>query len=401
VSAAYKDKSDDNDALKQTNLGYGLGLKNHENFFTIFRDHINGLEYIRGNRGLFEQGLFIELGAYKYQVFLDFREVVDNEWNQYAQLAEYLNGRGVPDIESKMQELLLEPLHYPFKEIVNQGFFNWLIDNRVQSGKPIPEIMDSVLSEAEAKLQYLFRGIKNFTEETFDHEALGRDVCWKLSVALKLPALSDLYPLPRSRNYKKALELILVGFDGNFSLEEGDPYAWGIVFGWLFTHNLGKVQGDVNYEGQSLRMVDDWLLDKIIASTLVELRLDPEIAQNALTFIKIMIKHQNWYTSKGAKRGRSHRILEKWLEDPDVKQLLRFNRYQNILWFHKEAMESLLRWMQIVATLKELSYSAGNYSQTEELSAPEVVLSIFSEIKAINKISDQSEYRVDKLLPTK
>jgi hypothetical protein len=45
------------------------------------------------------KGLYVELGAYNYHVFIDFREVRDNQWQQYAQIANYLNGRGAPSVE--------------------------------------------------------------------------------------------------------------------------------------------------------------------------------------------------------------------------------------------------------------------------------------------------------------
>ena len=65
----------------------------------------------------------MELGAFKYQVYLGFREVEDNEWHHYSHLASFLNGRGVPDMEEALQEVLLRPLHHPFKELVNPALF--------------------------------------------------------------------------------------------------------------------------------------------------------------------------------------------------------------------------------------------------------------------------------------
>ena len=68
-------------------------------YFCIFRDNVTGLEYIRSSEELCKRGLYVELGAYKYHVFIDFREVRDNQWRHYAQIANDLNGRGVPSIE--------------------------------------------------------------------------------------------------------------------------------------------------------------------------------------------------------------------------------------------------------------------------------------------------------------
>ncbi len=123
-SVAYLVKTDGGQrTLVQKNLGQGLGLHADGNFFCIFRDHVTGLEYIRSSQELYQSGLYVELGAYKYHVFLDFREVQDNEWHQYAHLTAYLNGRGVPSIDEALKETLLRPVHYPFKELVNADMF--------------------------------------------------------------------------------------------------------------------------------------------------------------------------------------------------------------------------------------------------------------------------------------
>ncbi len=61
--------------LIQRQLADGLGLNDNSRLYSIFRDAISGLEYIRSDRELRHQGLYIELDAFKYHVFLDFREV--------------------------------------------------------------------------------------------------------------------------------------------------------------------------------------------------------------------------------------------------------------------------------------------------------------------------------------
>ena len=96
--------------------------------FCIFRDQVAGMEYIRPSNELLEQGLYVELGAYKCHVFLDFRQVRDDPLHQYAQLTSFLAGRGVPNIDEALKELFLRPIHYPFKDLVNADMFLRLRD---------------------------------------------------------------------------------------------------------------------------------------------------------------------------------------------------------------------------------------------------------------------------------
>ena len=119
TSVAYlaKEESTTTKKLVQKTLSEGLVTYNDGGYFTIFRDHTSKLEYIRENGELADKGLFVEVGAYNYHTFLDFREVRDNEWSHYAMITGYLNGRGVPNIEESMQELFLQPIHNRFKDL--------------------------------------------------------------------------------------------------------------------------------------------------------------------------------------------------------------------------------------------------------------------------------------------
>jgi len=398
ISAAFKDKKRNDDTLIQTNLGNGLGLHNQGNSFTIFRDHVSGLEFIRNNRNIFEKGFYIELGAYKYQIFIDFREVIDNEWSQYEHLEKYLDGRGVPDMDEALQEIFLEPILNPYKEIVNPGFFQWLIDNRMQPEKPIPEHFTSVISETEAKLKYLFMGIDTLTGETVEREKLTQEILWKLTAALKLPTLPEQYPLPRSRKYKNAVRLMNLGTNGLFSLEQGDAYAWTIIFSWLFTHSLGKSIDKGVYEDRSQRLMHDWLLNKIIANTFRGFGIDPNIAWDTVTCVKILVKHQNWFNGASPTNVRTLDILQKWLSDPDVQQYLKINTYQDTVYFNKEAMESLLRWMLTIGIISVLVNEKKTGLRQPDGSVNQDIITIYEKIKKIQIAVEKSEYKIGNLL---
>jgi very-short-patch-repair endonuclease/glycosidase len=108
TSAAYVDKAAG--GLKQDHLGAALGVDSAPDRFCLFRDYVSGLEFIRSSQDLSHKGLYVELEAYKRHVFLDWREVHDDETQRYAHLVAALNGRGVPSIEEALTELLLQPV---------------------------------------------------------------------------------------------------------------------------------------------------------------------------------------------------------------------------------------------------------------------------------------------------
>ncbi len=383
TSAAFRDKA--KDQLLQTELGSGLGLKNQEDTFTIFRDYISGLEYIRSNRDLHENGLYIELGAYKYHVFLDFRQVDDNEWGQYAQLNEYLKGRGVPNMEEAMKEILLQPLHYPFRELVNPSMYEWLLENRFHVDTFKRSNVQTILDEVQQKMIRLLSEIEGMIEADVDNEALAGEVCLKLESALGLAQIPE--QLPASKGV--ALDSLLAWLDPS----EDDTAFWGTLFSWLFTHNLGKVSDQDEYAAVGRSWLDDWLLGKIIHQTLEDLELESHVADEAVTAVKIMVVHQDWGRTPPASTAQASQILQTWLRDDDIQRFLRINRYQGVLWFNKEAFDQLLGWMLAIAVITTLT--------DPKLSEKKKATAIQTSYDVIEKLATaaiESGYQVERLL---
>jgi glycosidase len=385
TSVAYSVKTGNGErTLVQKSLGEGLGLHDDENYFCIFRDHVAGLDYIRSSRDLYRQGLYVELGAYKHHVFLDFREVRDNDWHQYAHLAAYLNGRGVPSIDEALKEIFLQPVHHPFKELVNADMFQRLMDARVT--QPDGQLDVSLVDEVEEKTAHLLSEAKQLTGGTGDEAAITLDIRRKLEAILQLAALESRYATTRSSKYKSAANYL------SETLHD-DPVTWGGVLSWLFVHSLGKILTEVDYEGQSRSWIDEWLLGKIISGVLRDLGLDDVRAWHTVTVIKLLTTHQRWFETQVSEKTPAYQILESWLRDSEVQGFLQVNRYQDVLWFNQEAFEQLLWWMLLVATIV---LNAEPDRSTTEMT--EEIVQCYDIIQQLRQAEQQSEYQVEKLL---
>jgi len=97
--------------IRQSCLGDGLTLSHDDGAYLVFSDHASGLEFIRSVRDIRENGLFASLDGYKYNVFLNFREVRSSKLKPYEQLARELNGAGTPSIDLAVLAISLSPLH--------------------------------------------------------------------------------------------------------------------------------------------------------------------------------------------------------------------------------------------------------------------------------------------------
>ncbi|MEN8173972.1 MAG: alpha-amylase, partial [Chloroflexota bacterium] len=323
TSATFKDK--EADQLVQTSLGAGLGLDNDQHTFTLFQDHIIGLEYIRSNREIYERGLYFELFAYQYHVFLNFRQVKDNVGGQYAQLAAQLDGRGVPSMEEAMREILLQPLHYPFQELVNSEMFQHLLENRARIKKRPSKNLKPLYDEVTQKMVRLLEEIAQITAAEADNVRLVVETVDKLAVSLSLPF--------QEKGKRDAFESWLVAFDQ-------DIFFWGTIYSWLFTHQLGAAvdhDDEDDIPTRSSRYMDDWLLGKIISGTLRGLELENDQAEDGARLVKALVKYQDWYLEKPT----PDEVLSIWFGDQNIRNFLRVNRHQDILWFHRESFDAL------------------------------------------------------------
>jgi len=387
TSAAYSVKTGDGDgrALVQKNLGQGLGLHSQDDYYCIFRDHVTGLEYIRRSKELHERGLYVELGAYKYQVFLDFREVQDNVWHHYAHLAAYLNGRGVPNIEEALKETFLQPIHHPFKELVNAAMFRRLTEARLTEPDGQPD--QALLDEVEQKTLHLLQEIKGFTGAAGDEAVLAQEVRRKLETLLRLPVMTSSPPWSESEESRTVAEYLTTNLPDV-------PYLWGSLLGWVFVHALGKIVGQTGFEGQSRSWIDEWLLGKVFAGALRDLGLDEPTAWHAVGVIKLFTSHQRWFAVEAPEvRARAYQVLESLLKDAEVQQFLQVNRYQGVLWFNQEAFEQLLWWLLLLAAVE---ISADPLRPSAE--ATEEILACYEVVQQLHRAGEESGYQVEKLL---
>jgi glycosidase len=382
TSTAYLEKGRATRALVQKSLGEGLALRADEVFFAIFRDSVSGLEYIRSSKELCEKGLYVEVGAYKYHVFLDWREVQDNAWHRYAHLNAYLNGRGVPSIEEALREVFLQPVREPFTELVNAEMFRRLMAARLQAPDDVGANGRSPrLDEVQQKLTQLLREIKNLQGAGSDELKLAEEIREELDAALELPIIEYRFPTLQRGAFSAALEFLRANLDD-------DAAQWAGIFSWVFVHALGKIVDEEDNADQSRTWIDEWLLGKIVAGALRDMGLDYGAAWWMVGLVKILTAHQAWLEDKSA-----HQILEHWLQDEDVRMFLKENRHQGVLWFNKESFEQLLQWMFRIAVIA----LSRDPSRPPEKVATQIV-ACYSIVKELRRAEAESKFQVEKLL---
>ena len=90
--------------------------------------------------------------------------------------------------------------------------------------------------------------------------------------------------------------------------------------------------------------------------------------------------------------GNQIQITNNLLSDPEVQQFIRLNRYQEKLWFTKEAFETLVRWMLNIELINCLTkFESMNYDLEE-------IFERYDIIQTWLKASIEAGYQVERLL---
>lgn len=434
TSAAYAVKTGQGDEkiLVQRTLGDGIGLHNEPGRYAIYRDHVTGLEFIRSSQEILSKGMYFQLHAYEYHVFLGFREVQDDSSGLYGRLAQHLAGGGVPDIEEARLEIELQGILTPFRELVNPGMFRWLIENRVDSDAFEPANYRMALEEVRQKSRAILSALaaedgpildaSKSADETpvfgdadtpvasgasaepgsiqkveADADLLERiaestrRMCSVTEAELNLAAIEQSIEKPTAE-FRRAAEYLASGPRGQMPLRKGDPAVWGVLLGMMAIDGLdGLIRRNPTVEGSTVPEAGrEWItrlmFGKVIADTLVGLGVDPIGARRSVDLIKVLAVGAGVELSRASAPRRAESILRRWLEDETASRYLLVHEYDGVSWFNKEVYEDLVWWTCVWDVVRRGADASG-----------ERLVPAYRTALALLAAEQRSGYRVDKL----
>lgn len=348
-SVSYLAKSERGDFMCQKSLGEGLGLTGGVNRYTIFRDHAQNLDYIRRTDELMEKGFYIELQAYKKNVFLDFREVVDDHRGYYGRLHDMLGGKGVRDIDETLKRHFLNPLIGPFKEVINPELFRRV--ERFMSGES-EETEVEIVAVVEKRLELFFQAIRRSSNGPGDTVFEAESTCKVLMRLLTLPGLEmKLYQQRKDAPHLvRALRRLVREL-------ASQPVILPVIITWILAHRLENITGNKN-PVQTWGLMEEWLLIDHITRSWESLDISAREIEEGKTFLKLLMVYltPQWWgwlnhaRQKGIPTGilaGIHQRIDGLFADADFKHLLQVNEHNGTLWFHKEMAEGLVNGLMM------------------------------------------------------
>ena len=335
MSTAYMDKR--SGELHQVDLQTGLDLPDDRQSYVIFRDQLNGLEYIRSCAEIKDQGLFIQLDAYRAHVFLGFQIIRDDMHHHWRKVHDHLKGRGTADIHMLQWELPLQPILQPLREIANPGYFQFLYEQKPHMfGKSASE---AIANEGEHKLQNLILGAASI----LNVEGKPRTGCG--AFRNKMSALFQFESLEKMRD---DLESTILEPFSDWIRSHSDNDLWLAQVCWIYLDCLSQ---DLEMEVDAfLQIAQEWRLFLLIENALADTGLLQGSAQDVTRAIVTMFHLKNWHNRKTTKN--IYAWFEGWSDDGFNREFLGINQHGGVNWFRKEKMDRLLLLMAFVSVVE-------------------------------------------------
>ena len=367
TAIAVKDGSGEN-VLVQKTLGAALGFNADGRCYYVFRDVATGLEYIRSGRELCAKGLFVELQAFEYHAFLDFREIFDDEYGTWGGLCHLLNGRPVASMD----------------EEVKQVRFRGAIDRLRELLSLAPLLFRADAGEARQRFtEFLTAFLTDLAAHLVGEGAVKATVA---EVAGEYALLTGSEPSPAE--LPPPLQRLLEGTPGHL-----------IALAFLALHRTGQLSGDAEFAAVSAQAIDRFGLarapeEAFSAIAAGEWDKTPGLyAGNAVPLLKVMVA---WQRLLGALEeiGRDEG-LPAMFADPAVREFLLVNRSGDAEWFNRERFELLIEWLIFAGVI-----GAGGISPPVETFSARVA-ALQETAAGLVREAGEAGYRLDRFLAGK
>ena len=308
----YAEKDENGETFwSKKNIAEILGIPNEESVFVIFRDVIQNREYIRNAKELHEYGVFQDLGAFKYAVFMNFLIVHDDQNESYKKLSAYLQGGGVKNIEKERKRIMHKSMYESFDSLVSEETCEQIFS--VSEDK---SMLDKILE----KLSTFLRSISSKSDKPFE--------------------VNNLIEMYRE-DILKTVSLI----EEKFAITHDQFFA---LFLWLILRRTGLIYDRESYPISSKKFIEDYELDEILVEK-INVYTQSDLGDFLTRLIKILISEQKLW--RYFETETCYSFLEKLFQIEEVRELLEFNWFEDTLWFKKEAFDEFFILLEITLTI--------------------------------------------------
>jgi glycosidase len=403
-SAAYADKGAAQ--LRQQKVGEGLGLSDSFDVVLAWRDSLTGLEYLRRARDLADQGITLDLHAYKCHVFLDWRELYSSQEKPWDRLSDQLNGRGVPNLEDALVNLELQPVHDALRQMLSPAIVRMLagLAEYPRTAAATNTATEQEREEFFSRAGACFESFLGQAQKVYLTNANGASKLEptastlliavfqeRLRAIMRIPVIEALFTVPWPAAARRVLP--------SPSPQLTATAVWGPVLGWCVLELLAESIDALNPDHAALDLFDRLRLREPFAQAFAALGFEGEEAWRVAARIKVLLlagagvgkQEPTDAASESANLSREQTAIAPalWL-DSDVRWLTGVHAAEGEDYLVRELYEELLWWLLMPSLLRLASQASPSRSAVAAMS-----MSIEEELTAVEAAS----YRVKLMLP--
>jgi len=377
-------------------ISEALNINPNEKHFYIYREHISNLEFIKSGHDIAVNGLSFEIGAFKYSVFLDWREVYDST-GEYEKLDWKLGGKGVYNIDRALKEMRFESVHSAFENMFEDQVVDQFIKSFILEDRSI-EQSEEEIKYFQNKFSALLDNLKNLLGLTVDLkpviEKFENEIFSVRELNKILDEDFDFEMNPGHRNLHKS---IMVSSSTNY-------HDNSILFLlWLVISSIKELfpeTGEINKSNY----FDKILLDTPVGNILRSLGRGEYEIYREISLINILqdkekikcsfSKEDNNQLERNNRREKNCLLI--LLEENRVCEFISVNEFENIVYFSKENFNELIEWLLTLSIL-DLIYQSKTV-KNEELSKEDLITSLkslYRVFQEMNELSVRSEYKLE------
>jgi glycosidase len=339
--------------LVQKSLGEALGLTPGSRCYYAFRDYASGLEYLRPGRELCEKGLYAELSGYEYKAFLDFREIMDDDFGSWGTLCHRLQGRPVASLDEEVKQV---------RHGVVIGRFRSLTDELARLlGRPGTEPAE--LERLFPQIQELYEEINSHTACNGDSRAVAGETVREIEGAFRLRRVME-------RGAETATDRLLLA-------------------AWLLLHGTGKLAPAEDTAPVAAAWFAELGCERAFAELLREAVRMEETDELPL-LLRTMLRWQGLFA--GWERSRAHLRFTLLFADQGARAFLGVHTYQEYEWFAKERFELLLARLAVAEEVRLAATTADGEVLRSAL------IPLRRELHYLRALAEAAGYRLERFL---
>jgi len=385
ISCPYSEKAADGSKhLRQRTLEDAFSLPRNSSIFAACRDAVSGMEYLYRSTDLGHHGLNLELHAYQCHVFVEWRELREDETHPWGMLCDQLNGRGVSSLEEELFMLRLRPVHVALQAVTGPEMAEQLAGFACLSEGPVKareikatievleQRMTELLTETQTYLGSRAAGIAGLAPapDWRPHLRVSRQSALeRIAAALALPSFCRKTGVKWPVELKTVLPLDRPGAE--------NPAVWGAVLAWCAIESLGCLFDPPHRDLSAARLFDALRLREPLAESLARCGLEGEERWRAAARLRASFAHSS-----------RDSVPYSWIHDPDVAWAIGVHQYEDVTYLLKEHFERLLGWMAFRGMLDATS---AQQADAEKLSL------LADEIRARAMAMEKAGYQVEAL----